>query len=202
LGILPPLMESKVSEILENILSHLLMEGSFEVNEEEEQVKVIIETEDAGRLIGVRGETLDSLQLLVNQMLSKQLEKEDEFKRVIIDVGNWRQNKESDLEEKAQMWAEQVLETGKPLELDPMPSWQRRAIHLALEKIDGVSSESIDEGHRRHLVIKPSDGTTSDEEATEDNADVSADDQVETESAESADEPTETSEDTKADDEA
>lgn len=147
-------MEAKVSEILENILGLLGLEGSFEVTENKDQVDVVIETEDAGRLIGYRGETLDALQLLVNQILNRQVSSE-EFKRVVIDVSGWRKNKEEELEQKTRRWADEVRESGNPLELEPMPAWQRRVIHLVVGEMKGVESESMGEGKDRHLVIKP-----------------------------------------------
>lgn len=152
------MLEAKVSEILENILGLLNLEGSFEVTEEEELINVSIETEDAGRLIGRQGETLSALQLLVNQILSRQIQLEGKeslkFKKVIIDVSNWRKQKQEDLSERTQKWIEQVKESGKPLELEPMPAWQRRVVHLEVEKAEGVTSESTGEGEERHLIIK------------------------------------------------
>lgn len=154
-------MEAQVSELLENILGLLGLEGSFEVVEEEEQITVTIETNDAGRLIGFRGETLDALQLLLNQMTAKKAKTDSlPFKRVVIDVSGWRKNKEEDLEKRAQGWAEKVLESGQEMELEPMPSWQRRIVHLALEQIDGVTSESVGEGKDRHMIIKLSGDKT------------------------------------------
>ncbi|MBS3078303.1 KH domain-containing protein [Candidatus Pacearchaeota archaeon] len=147
-------MEAKVSEILENILGLMALEGSFEVVEGPEEVMVTIEASDPGRLIGFRGETLDSLQLLVNLILSKQLGEEEKFKRVVIDVGGWRKNKEADLERRARNWASEVKESGEEIELEPMPSWQRRIVHMIVSEVEGVSSESIGEGWDRHLVIK------------------------------------------------
>lgn len=146
-------MEQKVSEILENILGLLALEGSFEVVEGPEEVDVLIETSTPGRLIGFRGETLDSLQLLVNQILSKQ--EGDKFKRVIVDVGGWRKNKEADLERRARGWAQEVIDSAQEIELEPMPSWQRRIIHMIVSEIEGVESESAGEGRDRHLVLRP-----------------------------------------------
>lgn len=148
-------MEAKVSEILENILGLLGFEGSFEVVEEEENVQVTIETSDPGRLIGYRGETLDSLQLLVNLILGRQLGEDTKFKRVLVDVAGWKKGKEEDLKRSAENWAAQVLETGKEMELEPMPSWQRRIIHMVISETQGVESESVGEGRDRHLVIRP-----------------------------------------------
>lgn len=158
-------METKVSEILENILGLLALEGSFEVVEGPEEVSVSIETADPGRLIGFKGETLDALQLLVNQILSHQ--EGDNFKRVIIDVAGWRKSKEGDLERRARGWAEEVVETGKPIELDPMPSWQRRIVHMVISEVDGVESESVGEGRERHLLIQPAGKKTKQEKASQ-----------------------------------
>lgn len=145
-------MEAKVADVLENILGLLALEGSFETVEGPEEVLVTIETEDAGRLIGNRGETIDALQLLVNQIVNKDNE---QFKRVVIDVGSWRKHKEGELEAKSRRWADEVLQTSKEIEIDPIPSWQRRIIHLVIEDIEGVTSESIGEGRDRRLIIKP-----------------------------------------------
>lgn len=144
-------MEKQLSDILDNILGLLLLEGSYEIDETEDNMMVTIETPEAGRLIGFRGESLTALQLIVNQILSKQSE---QFKRVVIDIGNWRKQKEEELAQRSRGWAKDVLESGKEMELEPMPSWQRRIIHMAVSEIDGVESESVGEGRLRHLVIK------------------------------------------------
>ena len=147
-------MEDKLSEILDNILGLLLLEGSYDVQDSEDGFNVMIETPDAGRLIGFKGENLTSLQLIINQMMARESNGEG-FKRVILDVSGWRKNKESELAEKAKAWAEQVRESGQGMELEPMPSWQRRVIHMSVQEMDGVESESIGEGRDRHLVIRP-----------------------------------------------
>lgn len=146
-------MEQKVSEVLENILGFLALSGSFDVEEKQDFIHVSIDTEEAGKLIGAQGETLSSLQLIVNLICSKQVE---EYKKVIVDVAAWRQSKEEELAHKARMWANKVVETNEPLELDPMPSWQRRIVHITIQNTAGVESESIGEGPDRHLIIKPS----------------------------------------------
>lgn len=145
-------MEKQLSEILDNILGLLLLEGSYDISEDEESFRVEIITGDAGRLIGFRGETIDSLQFLVNQMLSKKTE--EEFKRVIIDVSGWRKQKQEDLTQRAKSWANQVLETGQKMELEPMSSWQRRIVHMVVGEIKGVESDSVGEGKERHAVIR------------------------------------------------
>lgn len=155
-------MEEKLSEILDNILGLLLLEGSYEIEENEDSISVVIETADAGRVIGARGESLESLQLLINQMMSKKVrelapspaEGGEGFKRVILDVSGWRKQKEEELKKMAQDWGNQVLESGKDLELEPMSAWQRRVIHMVVGEMAGLETESVGEGRDRHVVIK------------------------------------------------
>lgn len=147
-------MEEKVSEILENLLGLLGLEGSFEVDEREDGVFVSIDAEDPGILIGRGGETLASLQLILNLISSRQFG-QDNSKRIIVDVSDWRKSKEEDLASKSAIWAQKVIETKEPLELEPMPAWQRRIVHMIVEQTPGVKSESVGEGPERRLVISP-----------------------------------------------
>jgi len=157
-------MEEQLSEVLDNLLGLLLLEGSYEIEEEDEAINVLIETPDAARLIGARGESLQSLQLIVNQIVSLKQKKPalststslstEGFKRVIVDVAGWRKQKEEELTQRSQEWVKEVLESKKDLELEPMPSWQRRIVHMVVSETEGVESESMEEGRDRHIVIK------------------------------------------------
>ena len=153
-------MEEQLSEVLDNILGLLLLEGSYEIEEGEEGFLVSIDTTDAGRLIGARGESLEGLQLLVNQLVSRKIggglapSGVEGFKRVILDVSGWKKNKEAELKSRAQDLGQQVLETGKPVELEPQPAWQRRIVHMVIQQTAGLVSESVGEGRDRHIVIK------------------------------------------------
>lgn len=146
-------MEEQLGEVLDNLLGMLLLEGSYEIEETDESFLVSIETQDAGRLIGARGESLDSLQLLVNQMVARKVGEEN-FRRVVIDVMGWRKQKEDELKKSAESWGKQVLESGQPLDLESMAPWQRRIVHMVISEMKGLSSESIGEGRDRHVVIK------------------------------------------------
>src|SRR3989344_4417843 len=121
-------MEQQLSDILDNLLGMLLLEGSYDIEEKEDSFQVSIETKDAGRLIGARGESLDGLQLLVNQMVARKIGEEGParnasqseaggFKRVVIDVEGWRKQKEEELIQSAKSWGKQVSESGQPLDL-------------------------------------------------------------------------------------
>lgn len=149
-------MESELSEVLDNILGLLLLEGSYEIEEGKEGFHVSIETKDAGRLIGARGESLEGLQLLINQIMSRKTG-EEEFRRVILDVEGWRKQKEEELKRIAKQWGGQVLQEGKEMELEPMSPWQRRVVHTVIGEMKGLQTESIGEGRDRHVVIKIKD---------------------------------------------
>lgn len=146
--------EDQLSEVLDNLLGMLLLEGSYEIEETPDNFSVSIETKDAGRLIGARGESLDGLQLLINQMMSKRVG-EGEFKRVLLDVEGWRKQKEEELSQRANEWGKQVLETGEEMEVESQSSWQRRVVHTVISEMGGLTSESIGEGRDRHIVIRP-----------------------------------------------
>lgn len=147
-------MEERVSEILENILGLLGLEGSFEVEEKEDGVFVSIDAVDPGILIGRGGETLASLQLILNLIVSRKFGQENS-KRIIVDVSQWRKSKEDELAAKTASWAQKVIESKEPLELEPMPAWQRRIIHMTIEQTPGVKSESVGDEPERRLVISP-----------------------------------------------
>lgn len=159
-------METKLSEVLDNLLGMLLLEGSYEIEEEAEGFLVSIDTKDAGRLIGARGESLEGLQLVVNQIMSRKMaekpalsesakgEQVEGYKRVILDVASWRKQKMEELKTLATSLGKQVLDSGKQLELEPMSAWQRRVIHMSISETPGLSSESVGEGRDRHVVIK------------------------------------------------
>ncbi len=147
-------MENQLSEILDNLLGMLLLEGSYEIEEKDENFTVSIETKDAGRLIGARGESLDGLQTLVNQMVFRKIGEVAGQKRVVIDVEGWRKQKEEELASSAKSWGTRVLEDKKELELEPMSPWQRRIVHMVIAEMPGLVSESAGEGRDRHIVIK------------------------------------------------
>ena len=107
--------------------------------------------EDSGLLIGRRGQTLQALQFLVNLIVRKQFE----GVRVVLDVENYRQRRESQLKDMAEKVAERVAQTNRSITLEPMPPADRRIIHTSLTDHSGVSTESTGEGEGRKVTIMP-----------------------------------------------
>ena len=110
-----------------------------------------IEGEDSGLIIGRKGETLRSFEFLISFIIKRQLDKRV---RVILDVEGYQERRRSNLVSIAESNAKKVIKYGKPIKMDPMSPFDRRIIHLALEKDKKVVTESQGNGPRRQVVIK------------------------------------------------
>jgi spoIIIJ-associated protein len=106
--------------------------------------------ESLGALIGRKGERLSALQHIVNLMLSRRM---GEWTRVLVDVEDYRGRRERQLRDVAMRAAARVEETGKMLQLEPMPALERRWIHLALRDHPAVATQSIGEEPNRRIVV-------------------------------------------------
>jgi spoIIIJ-associated protein len=123
--------------------------------EPEETLTLHVEGADEeamGLLIGRRGETLRSLQFMLNLLVSRRVQK---WPQVVVDVGNYRQRRQESLEGLARRMAERVRQSGRPLTLEPMGAYERRIVHLALRGDPTVYTESTGEGENRKVVIYP-----------------------------------------------
>lgn len=144
--------KSEPRETIEEILKSLSIEGDFEVEENDEGYDIKLETPDSGIVIGHHGDTLEALQIIISLVLSK---KSGEFKRVSIEVGDYKKNRSEYLTNLALQTKERVLATNKEIYLPDLKSWERRIVHMLLADDKEVSSESIGEGKDRVLVVKP-----------------------------------------------
>ncbi len=108
--------------------------------------------EDSGLLIGRRGQTLQALQFLVTLIVRKQL---GEDVRVVLDVENYRQRRETSLRDMATKVAARVVQTNRSITLEPMSPADRRIIHTSLSEHPDVRTESAGEGENRKVTIMP-----------------------------------------------
>jgi spoIIIJ-associated protein len=109
-----------------------------------------IEGDDLGLLIGRRGETLASLQYLLNLMVGRKLPERATF---TVDVEGYRRRREKQLNQLARRMADQVRRSQRPVTLEPMPPNERRIIHLILAEDADVETSSIGEGENRKVSI-------------------------------------------------
>ncbi|MHB8573459.1 MAG: RNA-binding cell elongation regulator Jag/EloR [Candidatus Dormibacteria bacterium] len=120
-------------------------------DDESQSVYLDIVGDDVGILIGWRGEHLRALQAVANLMANSRGEKV----RVLVDVGGYRERREETVRGIALRAARQARITGDRITLDPMPAFERRAIHLALEEDSSVTTESVGEEPARRITIMP-----------------------------------------------
>ncbi len=144
-------------EILETLMGHLGFDSvTVEIREgETSRLNVVGDSgdrESLGSLIGRKGERLSALQHLVNLMLSRRT---GQWTRVLVDVEDYRGRRERQLVDLATRAAGRVAETGKMLQLEPMPALERRWIHIALRDNGDVATQSIGEEPNRRVVILP-----------------------------------------------
>ncbi len=134
-----------------DILDKMDIEATVSVSETEEAVKVEISGDNVGLLIGRRGETLDAIQYLTSLVVNKD---KDEFKRVIVDVENYRQKREDTLIALAYRMADKVEKYKKSVTLEPMTPYERRIIHSALQERFTIETISVGEEPNRKVVIR------------------------------------------------
>ncbi len=141
----------QAKKYLEDLLTFFGVNTTVEAHSEGDTIKLSVESDLSGRLIGHRGETLQSLQHIVNMMIRRAT---TERVYVHIDVGGYREARMERLGAKAEQIAERVVESGHEVILPPMNAAERRHIHALLSEREDVETESRGEGRQRRLVIK------------------------------------------------
>lgn len=111
-----------------------------------------IRGDDLSILIGRRGETLSALQYITRLIVGKELKRPV---AVVIDIEGYRARREGQLRRLARKIAEQAIETGRTMSLEPMPANERRIIHIELKENPKVDTLSIGEGNRRKVTVIP-----------------------------------------------
>jgi len=114
---------------------------------------IAVDGEDVGRLIGKNGRTMAAINTIIHSIAINT--HSDEPRRVLVDIGNYRAQRKDYLIELAKRKAEQVKRTGRSVRLDPMPARERVIVHLTLQDVEGIITESEGVEPHRYLVIKP-----------------------------------------------
>ena len=149
------------NEIILKLTCEFLDQLNFEVEKafvedvegEENQVLVGVTVSNPANLIGFRGRNLAAIQLILSLMVKNKMA---DWVRVVLDVNNYRQEQKTRLESMVINLSNKVLQTGSPVALANMSSYERRLCHIVTAQIEGVVSESEGEGEERHVVIKKS----------------------------------------------
>ncbi len=139
-------------EVLSGILEHMHEDCKISALQEGDQLKLTIEGEDAGLLIGKQGQTLEALQYLVSKILAKKSRKKP---RVVIDIESYRERHKQALVEMALRYGDKAKRLGKPVSLTPMNAHDRRIVHLALQTDRELKTKSRGEGLYKKIIIHP-----------------------------------------------
>ncbi len=155
--------KSKAVSTLGTMLDYLGLEASIKVEESGERLILIISSDDAGRIIGRKGQSLNSLQLIINRMLFKA---DGEFPRMYINIDGYvDQNRDRDkaprisdekkeqLEQQALDAAKDVKRWGEDVILPEMQAGERRIIHMSLEEDKEINTVSAGDGRTKEVVI-------------------------------------------------
>ena len=147
--------EKTASYIAEIVKGLGLSECSVKTFADDEEIVFELDCgDDYGIVIGRRGETLDAIQYLARMVANRGV---SGYKRVSINIGNYREKRARTLEALARKLANQAVRTGRSITLEPMNPYERHIIHTAIAGMEGVRSESKGEGPARHVVLYSTD---------------------------------------------
>ena len=151
--ILKPLEAARV--FVETLLRDLGIEGEISVHDDGDgEALITITGEGVSALIGHHGDTMEAFQYLVNLAANKKDDEGRQYTRINIDVENYREKREETLRKLAAKVAAKVKKSATDIALEPMSAHERRIIHAEIQKIDGVSTNSVGvEGNRRVIVF-------------------------------------------------
>jgi spoIIIJ-associated protein len=147
-------------EVLQELLRRMELSaqvtvGEYSLGAEQPQTIFDVTTpneRDSGLLIGRRGETLQDLQFMLNLLVSRRLHR---WPYLLVDVEHYRRRRDASLRDLARRMADRVSHAQEPITLEPMSSYERRIIHIALRDDPLVVTQSTGEGDNRKVVIYP-----------------------------------------------
>lgn len=142
--------KNNIENFLKEFLSEACKDAKYNINLSKSGIKVDINGQNCGFLIGYRGETLYAFQNILSSIASKGIENRV---RVILDIEGYKDKREKALEDLAEKLAKTVQKTRKSVTLEPMQAYERKIIHTKLQNNDFVETRSIGEEPRRRIVI-------------------------------------------------
>ncbi len=137
---------------LEGLFKLLNITACTELVAEGEKVEINVTAANTTAIIGKHGVMLDAIQTLAGAVANTGRE---EYKRVVVDCENYRENRENTLNKLAENLAQKAIRLGKKIQLEPMNPYERRIIHAALSEREGVSTQSEGKEPNRYIVIVP-----------------------------------------------
>jgi spoIIIJ-associated protein len=141
-----------LQELLEEIVGALALDAQVEVEEQAGELTGRVRGSDVGLFIGRHGQTIDAVQHLAQRIVFPDGPGEA---RIVIDADGYRERRAELLRDDADDAAEEALRTGRPIEFDPLPSWERRIVHEHLRDRGDVETHSEGDEPDRYVVVSP-----------------------------------------------
>jgi len=151
-GELPAEPAERVRVVLERIVADLELEADVNVAEDEDEIRGEVDGEEVGLLIGRHGQTIDAVQLLCYQIAFRG---RPERKRVSVDAAGYRRRQGENLRRQADVAAEDAVRDGRPVEMEPMGSNERRVVHEHLRDRPELETYSEGDEPQRFVVVAP-----------------------------------------------
>jgi spoIIIJ-associated protein len=146
-------MKDELTNITKDLLTLIETQAEIEVVENEDSLDVnFSNTQDAGLLIGFRGENISAFQTILAMILKQRT---GEWKRVNVNIGDYKEKQEEKLKNLAEQSANRAVETGSEEPIYNLTPSQRRIIHMYLSERKDVVTESVGVEPERYLVVKP-----------------------------------------------
>jgi spoIIIJ-associated protein len=144
--------------LAQRIMDVVGVEGRADAHEDDAAITVTFHGDDVALLIGRHGQTIDSVQYLLNAISHRTygaLQPEGGRKEVVVDAAGYRERRRATLESLAVRTAREVLDTGRRVELEPMTAVERKVVHLRLKELEGVETTSEGTEPNRYVVVLP-----------------------------------------------
>lgn len=149
---LPEEPAERVRVVLERVVAELGLDASVSVEEDSDEIRADVDGEEVGLLIGRHGQTIDAVQLLVYQIAFRGRQ---DRKRVAVDAAGYRRRQGAALRRRADVAAEDAIQEGRPIELEPMGPSERRVVHEHLRERPEVETYSEGDEPHRFVVVAP-----------------------------------------------
>lgn len=150
---MPKDIKKEIKDLTNKLLKKIgFAQAKVSVTQKDDLLKINIEAEESGALIGYHGETINALQLLLGLFIYN---RQDKWIKILVDIGDYRAKRAEQLKELGSKAAQRAKFSGRPVSLSGLSSFERRIVHLALQDDPQVETHSEGEGKNRMLVIAP-----------------------------------------------
>jgi spoIIIJ-associated protein len=149
----PVILEKTAHEVMAKLLQPIVGDTKIVITLDTDRVRIFIDDEEnSGLIIGREGQTLSSLQYLVNRLVSRKMEASV---RIQVDTGDYRERQDDKLRQVAWHLAEKADSMGRTQSTKPLSSYHRRVVHLALQDNETVFTRSKGDGPMKRVLIVP-----------------------------------------------